>query len=194
MGLYNTYDPKKLREPHRRAIARAGALCAAFHHNLALFGFPFTSELASPMDVADFIAGSTSIGQDGSYLLELAGSGRLQIFPYPEKGFPPQLGLPVATTCRPDPGKAIEIREVATVLLHTRGVLLLVGLGPRGLPDPVRRICERHLDVTGIGYSLETCCAMGAIAGSLHANLRLPDPTLLISHQGTSSASVCPTY
>lgn len=171
LGIYNTYDPKKLREPHRRAIARAGALCAAFDHNLALFGFPFPPDVLAPHLVAEHIAGGTTIGQDGRYLTGLAESGRLQVFPYAERGFPPQLGIPVATTCRPAPSRKISTGEIADTLRHTRGVLLVMGLGPKGLPDRIKDICKYHLDVTDRGYSLETCCAMGAVCASLHVHL-----------------------
>ena len=171
LGIYNTYDPVKLREPHRRAIARAGALCPAFEMNLALFGFPFPPELATPVDMAEFVAGSTTIGQEGKYLLAMAERSRVQIFDLVSKGFPPQLGMPIATTSRPDPQKSISPGEVIDTVRYRKGILLVVGLGPKGLPDDIKKICVRHMDITGRGYSLETCTAMGAIAGYLRALL-----------------------
>ena len=168
-GIYNTYDPLKLREPHRRAIARAGALCAAYEINLALFGFPLPAELSTPLEMADFVAKSTTIGQEGKYLLDIAGEGKVHIFDYPSRGFPPQLGIPIATTCRPEVRKKISPGEVMDTLHHKKGVLLVLGLGPRGLADDIKKICTYHLDITGKGYSLETCTAMGAIAGYLCA-------------------------
>ena len=53
IGLYNAYDPKKFREPHRRVIARAGDLAMAFNMNLALFGFPIPEDTNTPMEVAE---------------------------------------------------------------------------------------------------------------------------------------------
>ena len=44
VGIYNAYDPKTFREPHRRVIARAGDLAMAFDMNLALFGFPLPED------------------------------------------------------------------------------------------------------------------------------------------------------
>ena len=44
IGIYNAYDPKTFREPHRRVIARAGDLAMAFNMNLALFGFPIPED------------------------------------------------------------------------------------------------------------------------------------------------------
>ncbi len=169
LGIYNTYDPLKLREPHRRSIARAGALCAAFEINLAVFGFPFKIELSTPMEMADFVAKSTTIGQEGKYLLDIAAEGKVQIFDFVSRGFPPQLGIPIATTCKPEISKRTTPGEVMEIIRYKKGVLLLLGLGPRGLSDELKKICTYHLDITGRGYSLETCTAMGAIAGYLGA-------------------------
>lgn len=168
-GIYNTYDPQKLREPHRRAIARAGALCAAFKINLALFGFPLAAEQSTPLEMADFVAKSTTIGQEGKYLLDIAGEGKVQIFDAVSRGFPPQLGISIATTCKPNAKKRITPGEVIEIIRYRKGVLLVLGLGPRGLTDDIKKICTYHLDITGKGYSLETCTAMGAIAGYLRA-------------------------
>ena len=171
MGIYNTYDPLKIREPHRRAVARAGALCAAFDLNLALFGFPFPPGDSTPAGIAESIAESTTIGQGGEYLVELAEKSRLALFDYVSKGFPPQLGIPVATTSKPDTERTITPSRVKEILENKSGVLLVVGLGPKGLSEDVKKICRYHLDITGDGYSLETCCAMGALAGYLRALL-----------------------
>ena len=115
------------------------------------------------------MAKSTTIGQEGKYLLEIAGEGKVQIFDYVSKGFPPQLGISIATTCKPETGKSITPGEVMDILRYKKGILLVLGLGPRGLTNDIKKICAYHLDITGIGYSLETCTAMGAIIGYLHA-------------------------
>lgn len=92
LGLWNSYDPNRFREAHRRVLARAGPLALAYELNLAAFGFPFPQELSTPQEIADWVATTTSIGEDGAYLKELAAKGRFQTFPYASKGFPPQLG------------------------------------------------------------------------------------------------------
>ena len=46
-------------------------------------------------------------------------------------------------------------------------VLLLVGLGPHGLPKKIFDIGQHHLDITEKGLSLETCTAMGIIPAVL---------------------------
>ncbi len=102
IGIYNAYDPRTFREPHRRVIARAGDLAMAFNMNLALFGFPIPEDKKTPKEIADFIAGTTSIGAHGDNFVQLADLGRFQTFPFPGRGFPPQLGKVVLTTCRPE--------------------------------------------------------------------------------------------
>ena len=62
IGLYNSYDPVRFAEAHRRAIARAAPVALAFDGNLATFGFPYAKELRTPQDVAAWVSGTTSIG------------------------------------------------------------------------------------------------------------------------------------
>ena len=88
LGLYNSYDPRRFFEAHRRALVRAAPLAVAFGGSLAAFGFPFddlaahggrTAEnrskgaaarrgqtdepvkLGTPLEVAEFVAASTSV-------------------------------------------------------------------------------------------------------------------------------------
>lgn len=167
IGLYNSYDPVRFHEAHRRALARAGPLALAFDCNLATFGFPFDKELSTPLEVARWVSTTTSIGEDGGYLVELSEKGRFASFDLPSKGFPPQLGEVVATTRRPAKGKSVSPEDVRSAMASGRSVLLLFGLGPRGLPKDVLATARKHLDITMRGMSLETCTALGAVVGSL---------------------------
>src|SRR5437879_13180259 len=88
--LYNSYDPARFAEAHRRAIARAAPIALAFDANLATFGFPFEKDLRTPEDVAAWVSGTTSIGEAGTYLRELAHRGRFLTFAFPKRGFPQQ--------------------------------------------------------------------------------------------------------
>lgn len=169
LGLYNSYDPKKFREPHRRVLARAGGLALAFDMNLALFGFPFPEDIRQPKELAEWVAGTTSIGSDGGYFVELAEKGRFLSFGYPDKGFPPQLGDAVLTTSKPDPKKAVTKEELAAGIVGGSSVLLVFGIGPHGIPRAPSSIPRYNLDITGGGYSLETCTALGAVAGAISA-------------------------
>jgi len=172
IGLYNSYDPVSFREAHRRILARAGPLALAFEANLATFGFPFPRELSTPQDIADWISTTTSIGEDGSYLRELTSKGRFQFFPLVKKGFPPQLGEVVLTTCNPDPNKKKSTGEICAMLLDGKSVCLIFGTGPRGTPKEIFDIAPNHLDITFGGYSLETCTALGAVVAVLAHTLK----------------------
>ena len=170
IGLYNSYNPAKFMEAHRRALARAGPLALAFDANLALFGFPLPDELRTPGELAEWVAGTTSIGENGEYFKELAGKGRFQSFPYPRKGFPPQLGEPILTTSKPDPKLSISLDDAKNMLSGGNSILLVFGLGPHGIPKDTAGIPKYNLDITGRHYSLETCTALGAVIGALCAH------------------------
>ncbi|MDR0778399.1 MAG: DUF531 domain-containing protein [Methanomassiliicoccaceae archaeon] len=169
IGVYNSYNPNKFMEAHRRALARAGPLALAFDSNLALFGFPFPEEPRTPRELAEWVAGTTSIGDNGGYLTELAEKGRFQSFPYPGKGFPPQLGEPVLTTSKPDPKLSVSLAEVKSMLEGGKSLLFVFGLGPHGVPKSAACIPRYNLDITNGRFSLETCTALGAVMGALCA-------------------------
>ncbi|MBN1677513.1 MAG: DUF531 domain-containing protein [Candidatus Thermoplasmatota archaeon] len=167
IGLYNSYDPVRFRESHRRALARAGPLALAFDCNLATFGFPYAKELGTPTEIAEWVATTTSIGESGAYLVELGKKGRFSCFDYPRKGFPPQLGEAIVTTRKPSKDKLVSPADIRASVRSGRSFLLLFGLGPHGLPKEMFEAGKKHLDITGRGLSLETCTAMGAVIGSL---------------------------
>lgn len=165
LALYNSYDPRKLHEAHLRAIARAAPVCRAFNFHLALVGFPLEG---SPPDVAAEIAGSTTIGEGGRYLIELAEGGRFHLLEFPRKGYPAQFGHVVATTRKPLEEKEIRAEEVARRALRGESFFLVVGLGRHGLPKETFKLAEYHLDITGWKrISLETCTAIGAIPAKI---------------------------
>ncbi|HKZ98721.1 MAG TPA: DUF531 family protein [Thermoplasmata archaeon] len=172
IGLYNSYDPVKFHEAHRRALARAGPVALAFDANLATFGFPYGKDLRTPIEIVAWVAGTTSIGEGGKYLRDLAAAGRFQAFEFPRAGFPPQLGDPVVTTNRPDPKKAVRAKYLAGLLTRGTSLLLVFGLGPRGLDDrDVYPLGTYHFDLTGRGLSLETATALGAAPAMIAAHL-----------------------
>jgi len=180
IALYNSYDPSRYHEIHTRMIARAAPLCVAYDFKLALLGFPLDDVgVETPRELAELVAEETTIGASGREVLELAERNHLEIYDYPDPGFPPQLGTIVATTCRPDPRKSIEPEDVVELVLKPRSVTLVFGLGRRGLPDEVLEQAEYHLDITGRGISLETSTAIGAVTavvGHLLKRRLEPDP------------------
>jgi len=150
---------------------RAGPIALAFDSNLVTFGFPYSNELKTAEEIATWAAGTTSIGEGGEYLIELAKKGRFSTFPFVERGFPPQFGEIVITTRKPYDGRKVSARWAANQLSHGISLLLLFGLGPHGLDKKTMDIGRYHLDVTGKGYSLETCTAIGAVPSSIMAYL-----------------------
>ncbi|MEA3191166.1 MAG: uncharacterized protein QOD77_1748 [Thermoplasmata archaeon] len=180
--MYNCYDPKQWHEIMRITLARAAPVAMAFDCRLATFGFPFeqarargakrTEALRSPADVAGFVAEGTSIGEGGRYLAALVEEGRVTLADFPKDGvFPAKLGQPFATTPHPGPGKATTPRAAAEELAAGRDVLLVFGLGPRGLPDAVLEAAPRHLELTGKGIEMETATALAALPAMVRTHL-----------------------
>ncbi len=77
------------------------------------------------------------------------------------------------TTNRPDPKKATNARVLAGLLAHGTSILLVFGLGPRGLDDrEIYPLGRYHYDLTERGLSLETATALGAAPALIAAYLR----------------------
>lgn len=169
IGLYNSYGPR-FHEVHRRAVTRALALCTGFDCNLALFGFPLPEEVKTPTEISEFLAEKTTISTRED-LLKLAREGRFHLFGFPDRGFPPQLGLVVVTTQHPDERKIVNAEFIASNLLNGKSVCLVFGLGHRGL-GYIERVAEHHFEVTGKNVGLETCTALGAVVGVIWATLK----------------------
>ncbi len=167
IGLYNTYDPKKFREAHRRVLARSGPVALSFDCNLVTFGFPYEREMRTPQEIVDWLSTTTSIGDSGQYLIELAKAGRFSIFDKPNKGFPPQFGEVIITTRKPELSKSVDAKTIAGTVKRGQSVLLLFGLGPHGLPKDIFKIGKYHLDISRKGYSMETATAIGAVPAVL---------------------------
>src|SRR5688572_15455279 len=163
IGLYNSYDPVKFAEAHRRALARSAPVALAFDANLATFGFPYDRELRTPQDIAAWVSGAASIGEEGRYLRDLADAGRFLSFDFPNRGFPPQLGEVVITTNRPDPKRSATAEPLAGLLRRGTSIVLVFGLGPHGLGDrDILSLGPYHFDLTGRGIAFETATAIGA--------------------------------
>lgn len=197
LGLYNSYDPKRFHEAHRRALVRAAPLALAFDANLATFGFPYDDlaahggrsaenrsaragdrrgvtgevpELRTPVEIAEFVAGTTSVAAEAAPLVELARAGRFAVFELPKKGFPPQLGTVVVTTEHAKRPRDTSARAIARDLSDGRSQLLVFGLGPHGTPSEVAGMAQWEFDVTGRNHGLETATAMGAVVAAVAAH------------------------
>lgn len=140
-------------------------------------------ELRTAAEIADYIARTTSVAGaknaadsgDISHFVQLAQAGRFQVFEYPKKGFPPQLGTVVLTTEHAVCPKDTSARTVARDLVDGKSQLLVFGLGPQGTPADVREMAAWELDVTGKSIGLETATAMGAVVAAVHAHVEAID-------------------
>ncbi len=158
LAIVDTYDGK-LGETHLRAVGRAAPLCWAFGLDLALVGFP--GGLDQTVRKA---AKETHIGEGEGYVSELAAAGRIHWIPAGEDGsMPTWPGLPIATTPSPDVLKALDFATAAE-RAHGRPLVVLMGLGKRGLPASWLKGIPHHLELTGKRVSLETATAMGILA------------------------------
>ncbi|MBW3581917.1 MAG: DUF531 domain-containing protein [Euryarchaeota archaeon] len=178
IGLYNSYDRNRFTEAHRRTLARAGAVAAAFHCNLVTFAFPYhlmdpedASLAKDPRRIAARVARSTTIGAAGTYFTDLAEAGRFHVEGDPGKGFPPQYGTPVLATSRVEGAASATGEALASRLSSGESLLLVVGIGPHGFPRSLEKVVRDRWDLTGRGMSLETCTALSAAPAILTTHL-----------------------
>lgn len=160
LALHNGYTGG-LAPPHLRAVGRAAPLCAAFGLDLMLIGFPADDAAALIQQVEK----DSRIGEEVEYVRMLQDAKRILWVPredHVDPGRWPVDGPVVATTPHPDPGKATSLD-----VLHEAPVLVM-GLGPQGLPQRLLNQAAHHLELTGHNVSLETATAMGVLAQQLH--------------------------
>jgi uncharacterized protein len=170
LGLYDTYEGA-IKPIHIRTLARAAPLCAAFGLDLALIGFPIKK-------LDDFIkqaTTNTTIGKGGKYVKFLFESNRIHLYPSSQKNLPTFTNneLIVATTAHPKENKSITISDAVDKQRSNpeKRLMLIMGLGKKGLPPHFLDQVDYHLELTGVNVSLETCTAMGIIALKLHEHI-----------------------
>ena len=171
LGLYDTYEGA-IKPIHIRTLARAAPLCAAFGLDLALIGFPIKK-------LDDFIkqaTTNTTIGKGGKYVKFLFESNRIRLYPSSQKNIPTFTNneLIVATTAHPEENKSITISDAVDKQRSNpeNRLILIMGLGKKGLPPHFLHQVDYHLELTSVNVSLETCTAMGIIALKLHEHIK----------------------
>jgi hypothetical protein len=173
LALVDTYEGG-LGEVHLRAIARAAPLCDAFGLGLALVGFP-TDNLGALLKQA---MAETSIGDGGRHIQDLVAGGHVHLVHATHRQMPDfaGLGYAVATTPEPDSRKALDFQGclVAAKAAGVPRLVVLMGLGRKGLPASFLKAAPAHLELTGRNVSLETATAMGVIAERMRL---LPPPS-----------------
>ena len=163
LALVDTYEGG-LSEVHLRAVARAAPLCDAFGLDLALIGFP-TDNLGALLKQA---MAETNVGDGGRHIQDLVAGGHVYLV-HATHRTPPDLaaiGHAVATTPEPDAARAADfmgcIQKARTA--GAKRLVVLMGLGRKGLPATFLKAAPSHLELTGRNVSLETATAMGVIA------------------------------
>lgn len=163
LALVDTYEGG-LSEVHLRAIARAAPLCDAFGLDLALVGFP-TDNLGALLKQA---MAETNVGDGGRHIQDLVAGGHVHLVHATHRQFPDLSGLghPVATTSEPDRAKARDFPGCLDAARAAKAprLVVLMGLGRKGLPATFLKGAPSHLELTGRNVSLETATAMGIIA------------------------------
>lgn len=172
LALVDTYEGG-LGEVHLRAIARAAPLCDAFGLDLALVGFP-TDNLGALLKQA---MAETSIGEGGRHIQDLVAGGHVHLLHATHRQFPDlsSVGFPVATTPQPERAKSLDFVGCLSAARDAKAtrLVVLMGLGRKGLPASFLKGAPAHLELTGRNVSLETATAMGVIAERMR---QLPSP------------------
>lgn len=172
LALVDTYEGG-LSEVHLRAVARAAPLCDAFGLDLALLGFP-TDNLGALLKQA---MAETNVGDGGRHIQDLVAGGHVHLVHATHRTAPdfPAFGHAVATTPDPDPKKAGDFMHCIETGRAAGGkrLIVLMGLGRKGLPATFLKAAPSHLELTGRNVSLETATAMGVIAERMRQLPRL---------------------
>ncbi len=156
LALVGTYEGS-IGTPHLRALARAAGIAWGFGLDIALVDWP-TTDLEGLCVRATKESGTAGV----SHLGELLEAERVALLSS-EEVLGGALGHPIVTTHQPR-GGSIDLNS------YEGSLCVMIGLGRNGLPGKILDACEHQFELTGIGASLETAVAMGAIAQCL-ANL-----------------------
>ena len=156
LALVATYEGN-IATPHLRALARAAGIAWGFGLDIALIDWP-------TQDLDDLCVRATKeSGTAGAnHLAELLEAERI-VQASADEVLRGSLGHPIVTTHQPR-GESVDLSRFSGSLC------VLIGLGRNGLPGKILDTCDDQFELTGIGASLETAVAMGAIAQCL-ANL-----------------------
>ena len=153
MALVGTYDGA-VSTPHLRALARAAGIAWGFGLDIALIDWP-TEDLEGLCERAQKESGTAGV----NHLPALLASQRIQLLSV-EEALSGTAGHPIATTHQPAGGSV----DLTT---FDGSLCMFIGLGRQGLPKRLLDNCPDQFELTGVGASLETAVAMGAIAQRL---------------------------
>lgn len=164
LGLYNTHHSGTPKDIHIRTISRAASVCYAFDFNLAIIGFPFKEGIT---EIVALIRESTTVSRKGEFLERLNTEGRLAILEPPRKGFPPNLGMPIALGPYLDEEKALAFDILVEKSMKGESFLFLLGTNYSGLPKSVKKTVPYHFDISGKNAIMDTCIIIGMLPGAV---------------------------
>ena len=158
--IFNQNKNKKIDEKNRRIIAKSIPLCEAYSCHLMLVNYETKK---NPIEFAEDMAESTSIGKSGDLFIKLAKKGFVRITRSP---LPKQRGEEIVCTSKPENNKRINghLRSVMN-----KNLTLIFGTDKLAnmISNDVRKNAKYHFDVTGKGIELELDTEMGATCNLL---------------------------
>ena len=153
LALVGTYDGS-IGTPHLRALARAAGIAWGFGLDIALIDWP-TDDIEQLCEHAQKESGTAGV----AHLPSLLAAQRIQLSTA-ENALSGSHGHPIATTHQPR-GGSVNLND------FDGKICMFIGLGRQGLPKKLLDNCQDQFELTGVGASLETAVAMGAIAQRL---------------------------
>jgi len=153
MALVGTYDGA-VSTPHLRALARVAGIAWGFGLDIALIDWP-TKNLGELCERAQKESGTAGV----NHLPALLTSKRIRLLSV-DDALGGKAGHPIATTHQPM-GGSVDLTA------FDANLCVFIGLGRQGLPKSLLDNCPDQFELTGVGASLETAVAMGAIAQRL---------------------------
>ncbi len=158
-------NPKKspdISEDNRRLISRVAPVCLAYNFHLWLIDFGIKE---TPLDFAENIAPSTSIGKGGENLIRLCKEGKVKILDMP---LPQNVGQMIICTSQPENSKEKELKEIVTVS-KKKAIALIFGIDQRNnkLLKKIKEDSYCHLDITSNKIRLSLDSEIGAVCHSL---------------------------
>ena len=164
--IVNSKSNEKFSDDHRRLITKFSPVCHAYNFHLVLVNFKINS---SPLDFARRMAPSTSVGNSGESLIELAKMGKLKITKLPLKS---NFGRTIICTSEPNNLKTKNVKEVAN-LMKKETITLIFGCEMKhnkNIRDLIKS-ANYHLDISNNGIKLSLDTELGAIT-TLIKNLK----------------------
>ena len=161
--LVNSKSNGNFSDSHRRLIAKIAPVCFAYNFHLILVNFKIDN---SPLNFAKEIAPSTSIGESGERLVELAKKGMIQITNLPITG---KIGETIICTSMPDKNKVANIEKIAEMSKNEK--LTLVFGCDKNRNKNIRKLIDfakYHMDISDKGIKLEIDAEIGAIASCIN--------------------------